>query len=242
VVKESYEAVVRETDNVGKVNKKGLTSVKTLNQKSEEYSITSDKIYSSVENLVESLKNIGAFVESIQSISEQTNLLALNAAIEAARAGETGRGFAVVADEVRKLADGSKHSTEMIISIIKDIRKDKDIVVEEMEKMKAVSREQKSAVSLAKDSFNEISNAVESIVNRINNVQEAIVYMENDKSEVIKAIENISVVSKNTASSTEEVAAATETQLKIFSDLQKTTDILGIQADELNIYLKKYKI
>lgn len=61
-----------------------------------------------------SIKDLEAFVESINNIAGQTNLLALNAAIEAARAGEMGRGFSVVADEVRKLAEDSRQEAENI--------------------------------------------------------------------------------------------------------------------------------
>lgn len=62
--------------------------------------------------LQDSLRKLGAIVNSIQGIATQTNLLALNAAIEAARAGESGRGFAVVADEVRTLAIRTTEATQ----------------------------------------------------------------------------------------------------------------------------------
>jgi methyl-accepting chemotaxis protein len=71
-----------------------------------------------MEGLTRAGEQIGAFVQTIQTIARQTNLLALNAAIEAARAGENGRGFAVVADEVRKLAvDSAQAATQVSLSV-----------------------------------------------------------------------------------------------------------------------------
>ena len=122
VVYDSYNSIIEEAENVNVLNKDGLNSVKTLREKSDDYNVSSEKIFLSVDNLTSALNNIASFIQSIKNIAEQTNLLALNAAIEAARAGDAGKGFAVVAEEVRKLADQSKVFTEQISNMMNNIQ------------------------------------------------------------------------------------------------------------------------
>ncbi len=75
-------------------------------------------------------KEISKILGVIADIAEQTNLLALNAAIEAARAGDQGRGFAVVADEVRHLAQKTQQSTSSIGSIIEQLARNTENMVQ----------------------------------------------------------------------------------------------------------------
>lgn len=241
-VYESYSGITNETNKIIDLNTVGLKAVTTLRDKSKETYETSEKIFAVVENLTNTTKDIGLFVESIENIAEQTNLLALNAAIEAARAGEAGKGFAVVADEVRKLADQSRKSTEEINNMMQSIEEESTLAISSMEIMKKVSQEQNLAVDKTNSSFSDIANAIDYIVEKINDVNKAVIKMQDDKSEVISAIENISSVSQQTAASSEEVAATTENQLKTLDDMKVASESLNQLVKQLDGKLKKYKL
>lgn len=241
-VYENYNHIMSETTKISDLNTIGLESVTTLRDKSEENFKTSEKIFSVVEKLTNTTKDIGLFVESIENIAEQTNLLALNAAIEAARAGDAGRGFAVVAEEVRKLADQSRKSTEEIINLMQSIQEESQQAIKAMEIMRKVSQDQNEAVNRTNYAFNDIANAITSIVKQIKEVNTAITKMQSDKDEVISAIESISSVSQQTAASSEEVAATTEHQLKAIEDMKVAAESLDELVHELDANLKKYKL
>ena len=92
-----------------------ITNMDELQRKTQESS-------AKLQDLVDSVDKISAFVGDITSIADQTNLLALNAAIEAARAGEAGRGFAVVAESVRKLAEESNRAAGNVRTLIETLQ------------------------------------------------------------------------------------------------------------------------
>lgn len=242
LVFQSYNSITDDTKKINDLNTIGLQSVKVLRDKSKENYDTAEKIFSVIEKLTNSTKDIGSFVESIESIAEQTNLLALNAAIEAARAGEAGKGFAVVAEEVRKLADQSRKSTEEINMLMKSIQEESVMAIESMEIMKKVSSDQNTAVNKTDSSFSDIANAINSIVLKINDVNQAITKMQNDKTEVINSIENISAISEETAAFSAELAVSSEHQLKYINDMNEASARLNDLVRELDGKLRKYKV
>lgn len=239
-VYESYSKITEETKKINDLNNIGLDSVSILRNKSKENNETAEKIFAVVEKLTNTTKDIGLFVESIESIAEQTNLLALNAAIEAARAGEAGRGFAVVAEEVRKLADQSRKSTEEINVLMKSIQEESQLAIQSMELMKKMSQEQNIAVNKTDSAFNDIANAITNIVGKINEVNKSVAKMQSDKLQVTSAIESISSVSEETAAASEEVAATTEQELEAISQMQKALNNLTDLVYQLDNKLKGY--
>lgn len=242
LVNNSYCDIIQETDNINQLNKEGLCTVEKLREESDNYNVSSEKIFIAVENLTATLENVELFVAAIKKIADKTNLLALNAAIEAARAGEFGKGFAVVADEVRKLAEESKKSTEEISNMMRNIKNDSQQAINAMKSMKNVSNEQIKAVDKTEISFKRIADAIELITLKINDTSNTMKKMETLKSESIKSIEHTADVSEQTAAASEELAASIETQLKFFEEMSTSAEELSVFAKDMDNSLKKYKI
>jgi len=242
VVTDGYHSIMDETKTVNHLNKQGLEMVGILREKSESNQLSSEKIFTTVNNLTLTLKDIETFVGTIKDIADQTNLLALNAAIEAARAGEAGKGFAVVADEVRKLADQSKISTEQIINMMTSIQKDSQEAIQAVHDMKNISEEQFTAVNQTDGSFKNIADSINSIIRKINDMKDAIEQMSMAKDQTVKSIVHTSQVSEQTAAASEELAATAESQLQIFTELKETAEELSRRSKEMEQNLVKYQI
>ncbi|CCN86060.1 conserved exported hypothetical protein [Vibrio nigripulchritudo SFn27] len=156
-VAESEAKAARESVSNGK-----LTLEKNIGLTSKiDHSITESAAI--VNELRQFSIEIDSVIEVINSISEQTNLLALNAAIEAARAGEHGRGFAVVADEVRSLASKTQESTVSIQEIIEKLQSQSERAQENMAENVKLIEESVHLADAVRNSFEDISKAVESI-------------------------------------------------------------------------------
>ncbi len=241
-VYDSSNEIILETDKITQVNTAGVEAVHSLKEKSEINLSASEKIFSVIEKLVETVKKITLFTDSIENITEQTNLLALNAAIEAARAGEAGLGFAVVAEEVRKLADQSRKSNLEITNLVESIGEESQMAVAVMDDLRKASKEQTLSVEKTKQAFDDIANAIYAIVDKFRNVNESVNKMQSDKDEVIRSIEQISSVSQETAAASQEMSATTETQMKAFDELKEASSSLGQLVVELDSKLKRYKL
>lgn len=241
-VYQSSNDIILETEKITQVNTAGVDAVKSLKEKTEMNYSASEKIFSVIEKLVQTVQQITSFTDSIETITEQTNLLALNAAIEAARAGEAGRGFAVVADEVRKLADQSRLSNMQITNLVESISEDSKMAVSVMDDLRKASEEQNLSVEKTGKAFEDIADAIYAIVNKFKSVNDSVNKMQQDKDEVIRAIEHISSVSQETAAASQEMSATTESQMKAFDELREASDSLGQLVITLDEKLKNYKL
>lgn len=127
---EAFEKLMKQQENISSSVLKtrestnvNLSRIKRLQQKSEDTVTVTEEVVVDVSDLLELMKEITAFTNTIQTIASQTNLLSLNASIEAARAGDAGKGFSVVANEVKKLSDASSLAAKDIENTIQSVSK-----------------------------------------------------------------------------------------------------------------------
>jgi len=159
-----------------------------------------------IQTLAQDVGQISSVLEVIRGISEQTNLLALNAAIEAARAGEQGRGFAVVADEVRTLAQRTQESTEEINSMIHKLQ------------------------GSAKDAVTAMDEGIETAKFSVENADKA----GESLNSIIEAIGNISDLSIQVATATEEQSSVVEELNSHILNIKNMSDSTAIESKNIN--------
>ncbi|SHI69347.1 methyl-accepting chemotaxis protein [Clostridium cavendishii DSM 21758] len=239
------------SNNVQEVSKTSLHSLETAEKgeaviikvKSQMATINQNVALSSkiVHALGGKSNSIGEIVSLITDISDQTNLLALNAAIEAARAGEQGKGFAVVADEVRTLAEQSKNAAEQIAKLILEVQTEISNAINIMDEGTASVKTGLVIVDEAKNSFDDINNAVNLVSDKANNVTKVIDEIYKATKEMSISIEQISKISQDTTGNTQTVAAATEEQTALMKEVANACENLTKMATTVQNNISFFK-
>lgn len=220
----------------------GVENVRTLQNHTDKYVVVNQQIIDKVNVLVDSMKSITHIVETLNNISSQTNLLALNAGIEAARAGEYGRGFVVVALEIRKLASQSTEASNEIKDTILRLENEVSQTIELMNQTDQVAKEQCSIVDDTKSSFAIISETIRDILMSIQEINQDILQANELKVEVVNAIQDISQVANNAATSTRYINSSVDGQSAALVNLQKSTELLKQLSEKVNEMIRRFNI
>lgn len=199
------EIAQKANDNAGE----GADSMAKTREEMEGIVVSTNKTEEIVHSLSGRAGQIGEIIQVINDIADQTNLLALNAAIEAARAGEQGRGFAVVADEVRKLAERTTKATQEIANMITAIQDDTQEAASAVEETNVVVGKGKNVTETTQTLLKEIISAVTSASDMIRQMATATEEMSRGADDISHNVEQINVITRNTADSADKMTVAT---------------------------------
>jgi methyl-accepting chemotaxis protein len=228
-----------ETTEIARIGKEiideSMTKIEAVNE-------TVHKSAEIVLTLGDKSQQIGKIIGVITGIASQTNLLALNAAIEAARAAEHGRGFAVVADEVRKLAEESGGAAQQIARVIHEIQQETARVAQTMTAGSADVKEGLSAAKKAKDSFEQIYQAVETVSTQILEVTKATEQMAAGAESVLQSVQTVVGVAEAATEKTNQVCATTDGSRVHMDDIVSSANALSEMAVDLQRLVGQFKV
>jgi methyl-accepting chemotaxis protein len=219
----------------------GIEIMDKLNQTSKATTDITNEIIQSIEDLEIQSQSIGSIISVMNNIASQTNLLSLNASIEAARAGEAGRGFAVVANEIRSLADQSMASSKKIEGIIEIIQEKTQNTVSSARQAESIIETQNEALKQSIDAFQNINRHVENLVQSLNRITEGIKDIEVSKTDTLDAIQNISAVSQESASASEEVGATIDNMVDATAKLREIAEELKRNSENMEKAISVFK-
>lgn len=220
----------------------GIGMVNTLGESTEATTSITRNVIASIQELEKKSKSINTIVSTINSISEQTSLLSINASIEAARAGDAGRGFSVVAEEIRKLSEQCLESAGQITEIVDEIIKQTgDVVLAAKETEEAVSS-QSGIVSGTTRSFRQIGTRIDNLSGALEIIANNVHDMDISRNKTLETIEDISTVSAETSSCSDNVSETVAKQVNAIKDLNSSAKQLRIKADFLVEILGSFRL
>lgn len=235
--------VIRQIANDTRVSiKDGTTVTLDLNMQTKTTIGITSEIITEIEELAEKSSSIAKIANVINDIVNQTKLLSLNASIEAARAGIYGKGFAVVAEEIGKLSEQSGSSIKDINNVIKVIEEDIKHASQTVKKVENVMVLQKEAVDNTISSYDNINQNVEKLIVNLDGISTNVDNIEQARVSTLGAVESISAVLEEIASSSNTVSNTTYELLQSVGTLNKSAVNLNYDSNQLVEAVEIFKI
>ena len=241
-ISDMVEKAEQLSDKTEKMIRQGTEIVETLSARARETSEITSKVGESIELLKKESETINGFAQMINEISAQTNLLSLNASIEAARAGEAGRGFAVVAEQIRKLADDSGVAAGEIKNKVENIASQTMATVENANKAEGMVAHQQEAVAQVTTVFQEMNNQMQELFENLKEIGDCTASADVERNETLDAVENISAIIQQTASSSSLVRDLASELLNNVEKLSQTAEVLDDNMNGLKTEINAFTI
>ena len=241
-ISDMVEKAEQLSDKTEKMIRQGTEIVETLSARARETSEITSKVGESIELLKKEFETINGFAQTINEISAQTNLLSLNASIEAARAGEAGRGFSVVAEEIRKLADDSGVAAGEIKNKGENIASQTMATVENANKAEGMVAHQQEAVAQVTTVFQEMNNQMQELFENLKEIGDCTASADVERNETLDAVENISAIIQQTASSSSLVRDLASELLNNVEKLSQTAEVLDDNMNGLKTEINAFTI
>ncbi|WP_332650693.1 methyl-accepting chemotaxis protein [Lysinibacillus sp. 54212] len=257
-VQDTVEAIEDVRILATEVNDLALNSATQSHYIIENLTETTDAIQSLVESIrkiakgneqalenIKELENNAQQVERIiglvGDIAAQTNLLALNASIEAARAGEHGKGFAVVAEEVRKLADESANAVNGITALIQTIQNNVNVVVKQMNEQVTYAVSESNRVSETTAAVEGMANNVHGMANAVVDISKLVEKQMHNIETTARQSQEVAAITQETSASAQEVSGAATEQAYSIDQIEKLSQHLQQQSDELHKVIRRFE-
>lgn len=235
----SVEMLIDKTE---KMIAQGTKIVQILSDRAKETSDMTARVGDSIAALKTESETINGFVQTISDISQQTNLLSLNASIEAARAGEAGRGFAVVAEEIRKLADDSNKAAGEIRNNVQNISAQTESSVESAREAEQMVALQAEAVEEVIQVFSDMNSQMSDLFADLKEIADNTEAADKERNDTLDAVENISAIIEETASSSALVREMANQLLHSVDKLSQTAKALDDDMHGLKEEISVFKI
>lgn len=239
---EMVKSVEMLIDKTEKMIGQGTKIVQILSDRAKETSDMTARVGDSIAALKTESETINGFVQTISDISQQTNLLSLNASIEAARAGEAGRGFAVVAEEIRKLADDSNKAAGEIRNNVKNISAQTESSVESAREAEQMVALQAEAVEEVIQVFSDMNSQMNDLFVDLKEIADNTEAADKERNDTLDAVENISAIIEETASSSALVREMANQLLHSVDKLSQTAKALDDDMHGLKEEISVFKI
>ncbi len=242
VVSENASKIADVAETTKGIVSSGLGTIEELKDKAKATTQVTAEVISNIQDLEDASKSIEKIINAINDIADETSLLSLNASIEAARAGEAGKGFAVVADSIRKLAEQSLNSVNEIKGIVGKIQKQTVDTVEVAKQAELIVNSQEEALKNTIEVFRDIDSHVSGLADNLSEISSGINDMDEAKKDTLAAIESISAVAEETASSATAVNEAASRQLEAVKKLNNESEELINHSEDLVEAINKFTI